>query len=35
VSIDSIDELAPVISRHSAVIASPIDTLWRLRVAAE
>lgn len=29
-SIDSIDERAPVISRHSAVIAASIDTLWRL-----
>jgi Polyketide cyclase / dehydrase and lipid transport len=28
--INTIDERAPVISRHSTVIASPIDTLWRL-----
>jgi uncharacterized protein YndB with AHSA1/START domain len=30
VSIDSIDERAPVISRHSAVIAASIETVWRL-----
>jgi Polyketide cyclase / dehydrase and lipid transport len=29
-TIDTIDNQAPVIPRHSAVIASPVDTLWRL-----
>jgi Polyketide cyclase / dehydrase and lipid transport len=29
-SISGIDERAPVVSRHSAVIASTIDTLWQL-----
>jgi hypothetical protein len=30
VSVNSIDEQAPVISRRSIVIAAPIGTLWRL-----
>ena len=29
-SVNSIDEQAPVISRHSIVITAPIGTLWRL-----
>lgn len=27
---DSIDDQAPVIARHSAVIAAPLDVVWRL-----
>jgi hypothetical protein len=30
VSVNGIDEQAPVISRHGIVVAAPIETLWRL-----
>jgi hypothetical protein len=32
-SVDSIDQGAPVIARHGTVIAAPLDVVWRLHVA--